>query len=391
MIEVSFPGIGLDFLQNMKINSTAFSLFGVKIQWYGILIAIGMLLAFFYVCTRAKIEGVKSDDVVDLALFMIIAGVVGSRLYYVIFNFKDYIVSGGTIFENIWGTVKNIFSFRNGGLAVFGGIILAFFVAWAFSKVKKIRFSVLLDMMVPGVALAQGIGRWGNFMNGEAYGIPTDLPWRMQVTSFTGGGQFSNTVVAHPTFLYESVWCILGFVLMTLLYKKKKFNGQIFYIYMIWYGFERAIVEGLRTDSLYFFNTPVRVSQAFAGAIFICGIVLLIIGFVKNRTPKEAIVEGAEDKPEPPEEETAEETIIEVEEDVLSEETVSETAEDKIEETLQVPEAVVIEEPVEETLEETAVDTAEETAEEVVEETAEETVETTDDESVEEENNGEDN
>ena len=155
--------------------------------------------------------------------------------------------------------------------------------AYVVARVKKIYFPVILDILSPAVIMAQGIGRWGNFTNGEAYGGETSSLFRMGINRFSGGGAFSNYIEVHPTFLYESVWCILGFVLMTVFYKKKKFNGQIFYFYMIWYGLGRAVIEGMRTDSLYLFGTGIRVSQLLAALIFVAGCVLMTVFSVKKR------------------------------------------------------------------------------------------------------------
>lgn len=280
MFEVSFPGLGIG---PFEINSTAFTIFGHPVAWYGIIIACGMICAFLYGLSRAKIEGVKSDDIIDMTLFLIIAGIVGARLYYVIFKLDDFIATGGSFFQNLGSTLYNIVAVWNGGLAIFGGIIAGFFTALVVARVKKIYFPVILDILGPSVILAQGIGRWGNFTNGEAYGSETDAFIRMGLTKYSGGGAFSNYFEVHPTFLYESLWCILGFVLMTVFYKKKKFNGQIFYFYMIWYGAGRAVIEGLRTDSLYLFSTGIRVSQLFAVLVCIAGIALTVFFGAKKK------------------------------------------------------------------------------------------------------------
>ena len=257
MFEVSFPGLGIG---PFEMNSTAFSVLGHPVAWYGIIISCAMVLAFLYGLSRAKIEGVKSDDLIDLTLFLIIFGVIGARLYYVIFKFGDYVATGGGIFQNLEHTLLNIVSIWNGGLAIFGAIIAGFITALIVAKIKKIYFLVVLDILSPAVIMAQGIGRWGNFTNGEAYGGETDVLWRMGLKRFSGGGAFSNYIEVHPTFLYESLWCLLGFAIMTAFYKKKKYNGQVFFFYMIWYGLGRAVIEGMRTDSLYLFGTGISAS-----------------------------------------------------------------------------------------------------------------------------------
>lgn len=285
MFEVSFPGLGIG---PFEMNSTAFTVFGHPVAWYGIIIACAMVLAFLYGLSRAKIEGVKSDDLIDLTLFLIIFGIIGARLYYVIFKLDDYIATGGGFFSNLGNTLLNIVSIWKGGLAIFGGIIAGFIAAYFVAKVKKIYFLVVLDILAPAVIMAQGIGRWGNFTNGEAFGGETDSILRMGLKRFSGGGSFSNYMEVHPTFLYESLWCLLGFVIMTAFYKKKKFNGQVFFFYMIWYGLGRAVIEGMRSDSLYLFGTGIRVSQLLAVIICITGIVLMTVFAVKKKKEQQS-------------------------------------------------------------------------------------------------------
>lgn len=280
MFEVSFPGLGIG---PFEINSTAFTVFGHPVAWYGIIISCAMVLAFLYGLSRAKIEGVKSDDLIDLTLFVIVFGIIGARLYYVLFKLDDYIVTGQGFFSDLYHSLVNIVSIWKGGLAIFGGIIAGFATAYVVARVKKIYFPVLLDILAPAVIMAQGIGRWGNFTNGEAYGGETESLLRMGIKRFSGGGAFSNYVEVQPTFLYESVWCILGFILMTVFYKKKKFNGQIFYFYMIWYGLGRAFIEGMRSDSLYLFGTGIRVSQLLAALVFVAGCALMTVFAVKKK------------------------------------------------------------------------------------------------------------
>ena len=287
MYEISFPGLGID---GFTIHSVAFTLFGKDIMWYGILICIGMILAYLYAYSRAKFEGIKTDDLLDLGFFVILFGIVGARLYYVIFAPSSYIATGGTFWENIWDTIVNVVSIWNGGLAIFGGIIAGFITALVVARIKKIHFPVLLDILAPSVMIGQIIGRWGNFMNGEAYGRETDLPWRMEIRPIYTDGSYGPTTVAHPTFLYESLWNLIGFILIAIFYKKKKFNGQIFYFYMIWYGLGRALIEGLRTDSLYIAN--LRVSQVLAALVCIAGIVLMTVNIIKYKSRKKLAAES---------------------------------------------------------------------------------------------------
>ncbi len=277
MNEIGFPGLGLD---PILIDSTAFSIFGREIKWYGIIICLGMILAYYYGWTRSKYEGIKTDDLIDLALALMIFGVAGARVYYIIFELDSYIATGGNFFSNLWNTILNMFAIHKGGLAIFGGIIAGFFTAMIVAKRKKIRFPILLDVLAPSVMIGQMIGRWGNFMNGEAYGTETTLPWRMSITKVLSSGFRGTTIEVHPTFLYESLWNLIGFVIVAIFYKKKKFHGQWICFYLAWYGLGRALIEGLRTDSLMI--GPFRVSQLVAIGIFLAGTVLLALGMIKT-------------------------------------------------------------------------------------------------------------
>lgn len=260
---VSFPGLGLQF----KVNPVALQLGGLTIRWYGVLIALGLVLALIYalnVCNRRY--GVTQDKLLDCVLVGIITAIIGARLYYVAFKWDVYSQDP-----------LSILYINEGGLAIYGGLIGALIGGLLVAKIVKVNIPALLDIACLGFLIGQGIGRWGNFMNQEAFGTPTDLPWGM-VSENTGN------IAVHPCFLYESLWCLLGFVLLHFFSKKfRKYDGQIFLLYMVWYGFERMIVEGLRTDSLYtpFFN--LRVSQIFSLVIMIVGVVLLIINRVKKK------------------------------------------------------------------------------------------------------------
>lgn len=277
MTYVSFPGLGIE---PFHMDRIAFSLFGIDVNWYGLIITCGMILAVLYALWHAKIEGVKSDDIIDLALFLIVFGVIGARLYYVIMEFDQYLVTGGSFWKNLTGTLYNIVAVWNGGLAIYGGIIAGFLAAIVVARRKRLRFSVVADIAGPAVMVGQIIGRWGNFVNVEAFGGATDLPWRMGVLySFDGGITFVTEKFVHPTFLYESLWNLAGLILITYLYKKKKFHGQMFLTYMTWYGFGRTLIEGLRADSLYI--GTIRVSQLVGLLTFILGAVLLIYNFRK--------------------------------------------------------------------------------------------------------------
>jgi phosphatidylglycerol:prolipoprotein diacylglycerol transferase len=245
-----------------------------------------MILAVLYALWHAKHEGVKSDHIIDLALALIFCGVIGARLYYVIMEFDQYLVSGGTFLQNLGGTLYNCIAIWNGGLAIYGGIIAGFLAALVAARVKRIPFPVIADIAGPAVMVGQIIGRWGNFVNVEAYGAETSLPWRMGVLySFNDGVSFVSEKFVHPTFIYESLWNLLGLILITYFYKKKKFHGQMFLSYMTWYGFGRMLIEGLRADSLYVGS--IRISQLVGFVTFVVGAVLIIVNLrrVKRNVP----------------------------------------------------------------------------------------------------------
>lgn len=264
--EIGFPGIGIE---GFRINRTAFTLFGREVAWYGIIIAIGMVLAVLYVMYRTKeYAGITVDDVIDFTLFIIISGVIGARLYYVITSDYDY-------------SFKEVFAIWEGGLAIYGGIIAGGTAAVLVCLYKKIRPLCFLDMLAPAVMLGQLIGRWGNFCNGEAFGYETTLPWGMELTHITASGMERYVGIVHPTFLYESLWNLIGFILINVLYRKRRFDGQIVMMYFAWYGFGRMFIEGLRTDSLYV--GPFRVSQVVGLLTFLAATTLLIIFWKKGK------------------------------------------------------------------------------------------------------------
>lgn len=243
---ISFPALGLE------LNPPAgFELFGRTIYFYGVVIALGFMLAILYCNKRAPRFGLTEDNVLDVILWALPLGIVGARAYYVIFNFDLY--AGGPISE--------IFMLREGGLAIYGGIIAGVITAVIVCRVKRISIPAFLDVGAYGLLIGQMCGRWGNFFNREAFGTETELWTRMGLT--TGSG----TVYVHPTFLYESLWNLVGFVLLHLYASKgkRKFDGEIFTLYVLWYGIGRFMIEGLRSDSLYIGSTGIRVSQLLAG------------------------------------------------------------------------------------------------------------------------------
>lgn len=251
MITVGFPGLGIG---DFDVRSDVFKepLFGfLSIKWYGVIIAMGMVLAFIYASYRAKKNNVKFDDIIDLGLFSIIFGVMGARLYYVI----SEILAG----KGNYKTFYDVIAIWEGGLAIYGGIIAGALAVFVTAKVKKMNFPLCADIILPGVMIAQALGRWGNFFNGEAHGgiVSAQSPLyflRMRLNrpyNIPGWvpGEFAEV---HPTFLYESLWNVLGFVIINILWNKgkKKFDGEVGLWYVAWYGFGRMFIEELRTDSL---------------------------------------------------------------------------------------------------------------------------------------------
>lgn len=300
MYYLSFPGLGIE---PFHIDKVAFSMFGRSVAWYGLLITFGMILAVLCAGWLAKKENIKSDDIIDLAFVVIVCGVIGARAYYVIFTWGKYnylvtsAVSDGTLvgavsafFSNLLGTAYNCVAIWNGGLAIYGGILAGLLSSFIFAKKKKIEFLKIFDILAPCVTIGQIIGRWGNFINIEAYGSETTLPWRMGITYQIDDIVLSEKFV-HPTFLYESLWNLVGLAILLTIYKLgKKFNGQSFSTYLIWYGFGRMLIEGLRTDSLMLGN--LRVSQGVGLVSVAVGVVLMVIlsKKMKEKTTSEEYV-----------------------------------------------------------------------------------------------------
>ena len=273
MITLSFPGIGIS---EFTVDPIAFKLGALEIRWYGLIIVCAIVLALAYCFIRAKHEGISSDDLIDMAIFAVIFSFIGARLYYVLMTLDRY------------DSFLDIIATWNGGLAIYGAVIAGAITVYVVCRIKKISFLKAFDMASPALMMAQAIGRWGNFLNGEAYGhaIPEDSLLyfiRMGITPHEISGVYGMAYV-HPTFLYESLWNIIGFIIINALYKKKKFDGQIFIMYITWYGFGRMFIEGLRTDSLYL--GVFRVSQVLAFACFVAGSIILIYKLSKVRRAK---------------------------------------------------------------------------------------------------------
>jgi len=286
---ISFPKLGWEF----HIDPTAFTVFGIEIQWYGILITIGLLLAIFYCFPRMKRFGIDADRAVDAVIGGIIGGIIGARAYYVILRWDEYA-----------GDWKSIFNLRGGGLAIYGGIIGAVIVGIIVSKFRKVKILPMLDISVIGFLIGQGIGRWGNFVNQEAFGSNTDSLLGMtggtiqqtiiNESAFMDGYMYqsgltiSENYPVHPCFLYESLWCLLGFVLLAIYSKHRKYDGQMLLMYLSWYGAERFVVEGLRTDSLMIGS--LRASQALSALIVAASLILQVIMYFKVKRDPERFV-----------------------------------------------------------------------------------------------------
>ena len=251
------------------MNPVAFEIFGQPIRWYGFIIASGVLVAFFVSYLLAKKKELDFDIIIDGFLWSFPFAIIGARLYYVIFEYKNY------------HSFIDIINIRNGGLAIHGGLIGGLVVAYIFTKIKKINFFEYIDVIMPGVILAQAIGRWGNFMNQEAHGGPVSQEFISKFPQFIQDGMLINGTYYHPTFLYESVWNLIVFaILIFILYKKKKQHGIVIGSYLILYSLGRFFIEALRTDSLMFFG--LRVAQIISLLGIVIGIIL-ILRAIKNK------------------------------------------------------------------------------------------------------------
>ena len=273
-----------------------FSVFGhdITIRWYGAIIAFGFLLAVLFGGRMAYKWKMSIDKMLDVLIYSTIFGILGARLYYCIFEWDRYKDNPIEILY-IW----------NGGLAIYGGIIGGILAAYVVCRVRKMNFWNLMDIASMSLLIGQGIGRWGNFANQEAFGTNTDLPWGMwsektaaYITQYSDKLSANGIVMdpdkaVHPTFLYESIWCLLGFFVLYIITRKaRKFSGQIFLTYGVWYGAERAVVEGFRTDSLYIAGTTIRVSQLLSAVLaLVCLVILicLLVKFTKHPKPIDGV------------------------------------------------------------------------------------------------------
>lgn len=301
MFHVEFKALPFGF----EFSPIAFEIFGKPVYWYGIIITLGIILSVAYAFYRAKKFGVSIDDMYDYTIFVIIFGVIGARLYYVLSNLDSY------------KTFFDIINIPTGGLGIYGGIIGGVIAVLAVSLFKKKNPIKILDIAAPATMIGQFIGRWGNFTNQEAFGINTTLPWGMKsyVVGTNENGfigtreyltryysklqvenpdlQISVNGYVHPTFLYESVWNLIGFVIIHFTYKKQKFTGQMALMYITWYGLGRMFIEGLRTDSLYITGTSIRKSQLLAFLCFVIGLTLLIVLFIVTCVKEKKLMSAA--------------------------------------------------------------------------------------------------
>lgn len=270
-----------------------FTVFGRNIYFYGVFIGCGFLLGIIYCSKKSASFGIKEDDLFDLMIWLIPLSIVGARLYFVLFRLDDYI---GTPFIN-WIAVWE------GGLAIYGGVIAGMLTIIVFCRRKKISIPAMLDLIMFGLLIGQILGRWGNFMNREAFGAETDVFCRMGLVSPSG-----ETIYVHPTFLYESLWNLVCFIFLCVWIKqgRRRYDGQCILIYFFWYGIGRTWIEGLRTDSLYIGGTDIRVSQALSAVLAFIALVLLIVNARREHKPEDLFVNrqaaaactiaGAEDK-----------------------------------------------------------------------------------------------
>ena len=289
LTEIQFPKLGWTF----HIDPTAFTIGSFNIQWYGIIIVLGLILALVYVLPRMKRFGLDADRAIDAIIGGVIGGIIGARAYYVLLRWDEY-----------KGDIKAIFNTRNGGLAIYGGLIGAILVGLIICRIRKVKILPMLDAVSIGFLIGQGIGRWGNFVNQECFGSNT--------SSFLGitGGRIQQTIIdqtaiggemningnaamvwdkaVHPCFLYESVWCLLGFLVLSTWSKRRKYDGQIFLMYMAWYGAGRFVIEGLRTDSLM--AGSLKFSQMLSALLVVVSVILQLVFFFRRKRDPERFV-----------------------------------------------------------------------------------------------------
>lgn len=286
MFDIRFPNLGI-ILKNVK---DGFSIFGVEIKFYGIIIALGFLFAYILVSKEAKRTGQNDELYLDYVLWLIIPAILGARVYYIIFSWKDYFQAG----KGFKNTLIDIINIRNGGLAIYGGIIAGVIVTIIFTRKKKVSFPLMADTISMGLLIGQIMGRWGNFFNREAFGEYTDSLFAMCIplkyfTEYRNAGAITQEMLTktvqidgmywvsvHPTFLYESLWNLVLLVIIMSYRKYKKFDGELFLMYLWGYGLGRVWIEGLRTDSLMISALNIRISQLLA-AICVLGASIILV------------------------------------------------------------------------------------------------------------------
>lgn len=311
---ISFPGLGIGEIDPPR----SISIFGRDIYFYGIIICIGMLLALFYAFKRCKQFGFSQDTLIDAFLWGAPFGIVGARLFYVLF-YIDPVTGNNPYFQE---PIKMLYIWE-GGLAIYGGVIGAILGVFIYTRIKKKKLFPIIDLVCIGFLLGQAIGRWGNFFNREAYGAAVSETYFLRMGLARSTSAFETlTEYVHPTFLYESVWNLIGFVLLHFASKKRKYDGQMTLMYLAWYGLGRCFIEGLRSDSLYIGSTGIRVSQLIAGMSFIVAVTLLAyFRFWKKPDPQKMLVnspesEVREDADDEPFDDDAEDPSEEIKEEI---------------------------------------------------------------------------
>lgn len=289
---VSFPGLGLEF----ELNRVAFHIGSIPVYWYGILIATGFILAILYASRRAKEFGIDADRMLDVVLGGAIGGIVGARAYFVLLRWDYY-----------GQNLDQIFNTRSGGMAIYGGIIGGVLIGYLMCRIRKVKALPALDLAAGGFLIGQCIGRWGNFVNIEAFGGNTGLPWGMASEKITAyltqheqeleaiGMNIDPNMPVHPTFLYESIWCLLGFLFIAWYTKRRKFDGELILIYMMWYGSGRAVIEGLRTDSLMIPGTNLKASQVLAIVLVAAALIIDIVKTIQVKKNGKALFVDSEE------------------------------------------------------------------------------------------------
>lgn len=282
--EVSFPHMHIAI---QHLSRVAFTFFGIEMYWYGLIIGAAIAAGVLYGSLEAKRTGQDFELYTDFLVYAIIASIIGARLYYVIFTWDDY-----------KGNLLKIFAVREGGLAIYGAVLAAIGTALWFTTKHKVNFRLFADTAAPGLILGQAIGRWGNFFNREAFGGYTDSFFAMRYVkdqvSFIPKQVLEHLVTVngveyiqvHPTFLYESLWCIFIFILMNVYKHYKKADGEVFALYLIGYGFGRFFIEGLRTDQLLLWGTGLAVSQLLSFVLIIVGVAAILF-FRRKKLPVE--------------------------------------------------------------------------------------------------------